>query len=104
MKDAALLLGISARQFKGFAAERKEGAAHAIQNAFHSVTVSDCSGWFRSCVPSDLLSALNPKILPRVKHTHNIILHHLVWLGNVFFVCGGKKHEQLYANNCTQAR
>ena len=49
MKDAALLLGISAKQFKGFAAERKEGAAHAIQNAFHSVTVSDCSGWFRSC-------------------------------------------------------
>ena len=35
MKDAALLLGISARQFKGFAAERKEGAAHAIQNAFY---------------------------------------------------------------------
>ena len=36
-------------------------------------------------VPSDLLSALNPKILPRVKHIHNIILHHLVWLGNVFW-------------------
>ena len=28
MKDAALLLGISTNQFKGFAAERKEGAAH----------------------------------------------------------------------------
>lgn len=38
---------------------------------------------------------LNPKILPRVKHTHNIILYHLVWLGNVFF---GGKHEQLYAS------
>jgi len=37
-------------------------------------------------VPSDLLSALNPKILPRVKRTYNIILHHLVWLGNVFFL------------------
>ena len=35
-------------------------------------------------MPSDLLSALNPKILPRVKRTYNIILHHLVWLGNVF--------------------
>ena len=22
---------------------------NAIQNAFHSVTVSDCSGWFRFC-------------------------------------------------------
>ena len=33
-----------------FKARTPDALPNAIQNAFHSVTVSDCSGWFRFCV------------------------------------------------------
>ena len=32
-----------------FKARTLDALPNAIQNAFHSVTVSDCSGWFRFC-------------------------------------------------------
>ena len=32
-----------------FKARTLNALPNAIQNAFHSVTVSDCSGWFRFC-------------------------------------------------------
>ena len=32
-----------------FKARTLDALSNAIQNAFHSVTVSDCSGWFRFC-------------------------------------------------------
>ena len=32
-----------------FKARTLDALPNEIQNAFHSVTVSDCSGWFRSC-------------------------------------------------------
>ena len=32
-----------------FKARALDALPNAIQNAFHSVTISDCSGWFRSC-------------------------------------------------------
>ena len=35
--------------FRKFKARTLDDLPNAIQNAFHSVTVSDCSGWFRFC-------------------------------------------------------
>lgn len=35
--------------FRKFKARTLDALPNAIQNAFHSVTVSDCSGWFRFC-------------------------------------------------------
>ena len=32
-----------------FKARTLDALPNAIQNAFHAVTVSDCSGWFRFC-------------------------------------------------------
>ena len=32
-----------------FKARTLDALPNAIQNAFHSVTISDCSGWFRFC-------------------------------------------------------
>ena len=32
-----------------FKARTLDALPNAIQNTFHSVTVSDCSGWFRFC-------------------------------------------------------
>ena len=32
-----------------FKARTLDALPNAIQNAFHSVTVSNCSSWFRSC-------------------------------------------------------
>ena len=32
-----------------FKARMLDALPNAIQNAFHAVTVSDCSGWFRFC-------------------------------------------------------
>ena len=32
-----------------FKARTLDALPNAIQNAFHAVTVTDCSGWFRSC-------------------------------------------------------
>lgn len=32
-----------------FKARTLDALPNAIRNAFHSVTVSDCSGWFRFC-------------------------------------------------------
>ena len=32
-----------------FKARTLNALPNAIQNAFHSVTISDCSGWFRFC-------------------------------------------------------
>ena len=33
----------------GFKARTLDALPNAIQNVFHAVTVSDCSGWFRFC-------------------------------------------------------
>ena len=35
--------------FRKFKARTLDALPNAIQNAFHAVTVTDCSGWFRFC-------------------------------------------------------
>ena len=48
MEGEKLWLKVKAflRKFK---ARTLDALPNAIQNAFHSVTISDCSGWFRFC-------------------------------------------------------